>query len=143
MKQKKQNDSNKIFADFTMSRIDRLVRDTMTPQQLNAVRDALVANAPYSRHSVDFRGAISLFFARYYFVFLAGRDRRYKTRLQELQRAHKGNIPLGFILSFIAISFLIALLWVLAIVSLYWLKREMGIDIFPDVHLLDFIMRNE
>ncbi|TNF94378.1 MAG: hypothetical protein EP297_11890 [Gammaproteobacteria bacterium] len=122
-----------------MSRIDRVVLDTMTSQQLNAVRDALVANAPYNRHAVDLRGAISLFFARYYFVFLAGRDRRRRTRLQEFQRAHKGNIPLGFVLSFIAISFLIALLWVLVIVVLYWLKREMGIDIFPDMHLLDFI----
>jgi len=139
MKQKNQKISNEIFADFTMSRIDRLVRDTMTSQQLNAVRDALIANTPYSRHSVDLRGVISFFFARYYFVFLAGRDHRYKTRLQELQKAHKGNVPLGFILSFIAISFLIALLWFLAIVVLYWIKREMGIDIFPDVHMFDFI----
>ena len=61
MKQKNQKNSNEIFADFTMSRIDRLVRDTMTSQQLNAVKDVLIANTPYSRHSVDLRGVISFF----------------------------------------------------------------------------------
>lgn len=139
MKTKKKKDSSEIFADFTMSRIDRLVRDTMTTQQLNAVRDALIANTPYKKHTVDLRGVVSFFFARYYFVFMAGRDRRYKTRLQELQKKHKGNVPLGFIFSFIVISLLITLLWILVIVALYWIKREMGIDFLSDIHMLDFI----
>jgi hypothetical protein len=137
MKRKTEKESSEIFADFTMSRIDRHARESMTEQQLIAVRQALVANSPFNRHAVDIRGSIPLFFARFYFVVLAGRDRRRKTREKELRRIYKGNVPLGYFLSFIVLSFLIALIWMALIVALYWLKREMGIDIFPNIHLLD------
>ena len=139
MNPEKTKDSSEIFADFTISRIEHSVRINMTAQQLNAIRAALVANDRFSQHSFDLRGSVSLFFARYYFVILGGRDRRRKTRLEELRRVHKGNIPIGVWLSFVTISLLVTILWLFIFGALYLLKRELGIDLFSNIHLPDLL----
>jgi hypothetical protein len=125
-----------IFADYTMSRLDPVTRSSLTDQQYNAIRDVLVASSADKRHSVDIRVTLPLFFVRYYLVIVAGRDRRRLTRIEELKRSHLGNLPLGASLSLIVITLTVALFWLLLLGALYMLKRELGIDLFSDFHLL-------
>ena len=60
---------------------------------------------------------------RYYFVFLAGRDRRALSRQQE--RFFRGT-ELTFLFGFLGFSALLGLL------ILYLLKSAAGIDLFPN-----------
>ena len=133
MKQKNKN-SSEVYADFTMSRIDSTVRETMTPAQLQAVRDALVANQPFKRHSVDIRGTLPFFFASFYFVILAGRDKRRKTLDRDKRRAFEGNLSMGYVLSILFLSFVGAVVWIAVLSVLYWVKVELGQDFLPNVH---------
>jgi hypothetical protein len=138
---KKTNTSSEIFASFTMSKIDKDVLESMTPEQVNAVYSALLAAEDQKQHAIDWRWSFSVYLARYYMVFFAGRDRRRQTLLKEAVRNSRGNGKLSIAL--IAAGF-ISLLLILAVViffTAYWFKSELGIDIFPDKHLEDFINR--
>ena len=134
----RKKESSEIYADFTMSRIDPAVRDTMSVTQLNAVREALLANQPYKQHALDLRGTIPLFFANFYFVLLAGQDKRKKTLEDQEHRSFKRNLTLGYVLSLIFMTFAVAMVWGAILLLLYWVKRELGIDIFPSMHFLNF-----
>ena len=131
------NNSSEIYADFTISRIDADVRESLTPTQLQAIRDALVANQPFKKHAVDLRGTIPLFFARFYFVVLAGRDKRRKTVDKEKHRAFEGNVSFGHLLSLLFLSFIAAMVWAAILLVVYWVKIELGIDLFSNIHLGD------
>ena len=131
------NNSSEIYADFTISRIDADVRESLTPTQLQAIRDALVANQPFKKHAVDLRGTIPLFFARFYFVVLAGRDKRRKTVDKEKHRAFEGNVSFGYLLSLLFLSFIAAMVWAAILLVVYWVKIELGIDLFSNIHLGD------
>lgn len=131
------NNSSEIYADFTISRIDADVRESLTPTQLQAIRDALVANQPFKKHAVDVRGTIPLFFARFYFVVLAGRDKRRKTFDKEKRRAFEGNVSFGYLLSLLFLSFIAAMVWAAILLVVYWVKIELGIDLFSSIHLGD------
>ena len=131
------NNSSEIYADFTISRIDTDVRESLTPTQLQAIRDALVANQPFKKHAVDLRGTIPLFFARFYFVVLAGRDKRRKTVDKEKHRAFEGNVSFGYLLSLLFLSFIAAMVWAAILLVVYWVKIELGIDLFSNIHLGD------
>ena len=131
------NNSSEIYADFTISRIDTDVRESLTPTQLQAIRDALVANQPFKKHAVDVRGTIPLFFARFYFVVLAGRDKRRKTVDKEKHRAFEGNVSFGYLLSLLFLSFIAAMVWAAILLVVYWVKIELGIDLFSNIHLGD------
>ena len=131
------NNSSEIYADFTISRIDADVRESLTPTQLQAIRDALLANQPFKKHAVDVRGTIPLFFARFYFVVLAGRDKRRKTVDKEKHRAFEGNVSFGYLLSLLFLSFIAAMVWAAILLVVYWVKIELGIDLFSSIHLGD------
>ena len=134
----KNKNSSEIYADFTMSRIDQSVRETMTDTQLKAVREGLLANQPYKRHAIDIRGTLPFFIASFYFVILAGRDKRRKTVNKEKRRAFEGNLSMGYVLSILFLSLIGAVVWVAILLVIYWVKRELGIDFFPNTHFLNF-----
>ncbi|GGF62767.1 hypothetical protein [Alteromonas lipolytica] len=135
------NESSRIFADYTISRLAPEIRESLTNRQLNGIREAIFATQSGSHHKVDCRFTVPLFLARYYVVFLVGRDRRKKTRLLEMRRNQSGNIQLAPLMSFLLLSLLICLLWLAVFITLYWLKRELGIDIFENFHLMDLLPR--
>ncbi|MEI7894278.1 MAG: hypothetical protein WCI05_14380, partial [Myxococcales bacterium] len=85
---------------------------------------------PASRHLVDLRGTIRLFFARYYVVFLFGRDRRTRTVSTEHDRRRRVN-QLG---EQIALGMVLASLVVCMLIALYFVKSWLGIDIIPGRH---------
>jgi len=57
---------------------------SLSPRQYQLLKRSLYR--AHRRHLVDIRGVIPFFFARYYFVFLFGRDRRTYTRPVPLER---------------------------------------------------------
>lgn len=107
------------------------VLNSFSPKQMSAIQDAIRASQPHKKHSIDFRGAINLFFARYYFVIILGRDRRLSTQETELDRRQNA----GLLGNIVFLIFVLAPFVLLIIISLYLLKAGLGIDLFPGKHM--------
>ena len=131
------NISSETYADFTLSRIPPEIRESLSDQQYFAVRAALIAREQRSRHSVDIRFSVPLFFRSYYIVLFAGRDRR-KSR-DRLEANRWNSIPEAIRMSFyyLASAMLSMSLLLLVFLGLYMVKRLMGIDVIPGFHLDD------
>jgi hypothetical protein len=123
------------YTDSVLRRIDADVLESLSPDQYEAIKEGISAARPYARHPVDWRGVLPLFFARYYFVLLMGRDRRTSTVKKEITRKQKGAFAGG------AMFFLVALspLMVVALVVLYFFKSAAGIDLISDQHAPELI----
>lgn len=66
-----------------LHRLPSDVAGSLTERQIQALHQAIAQPA---RHSIDLRKTLSIFCWRYYFVFLAGPERRAPTRLQKSRR---------------------------------------------------------
>lgn len=122
------------YVAHVIDKIDPGIRATLSEQQLHAIREALdirAADRRRRRHWIDVRGGIPLYIARYYFVFLLGRDRRVGRRRTEYVRRDKAS-KLGNALFIMAI---LSPFILLGLVGLYFLKSALGIDLFPYSHL--------
>jgi len=135
----KSNKSSETFAEFTMSRIDPSVRASFTDVQREAIRQALLAEGGDTRHSLDLRFTVSFYFTHYYFLILAGRDRRRSTHSKEGIRIEKTPWSVRKLISALAYFALIGVFLYVMFLGLYVLKREMGIDIFPNFHMKELI----
>lgn len=102
-----------------LSRMPQDVADSLSEEQLSHIRNAIGARE-WGRHSVDLRGTIKLFRWRYYYVVLAGRNRRTLSD-KELRTATLLNATL--LVTFITISVL------LGIIVLYLIKSAIGINL--------------
>jgi len=123
------------FTHHVMSKIDKNILDSLTTEQLSEIKAAISASKPLKKHPVDFRGIISLFFVRFYFVLLMGRDRRYTVKSIEKERRRSADIFASFLFFITILSPIIVGLFLLA----YFIKSFLGIDIFPDSHLWDIL----
>lgn len=103
-----------------LERMPKTIQTTFTDEQLAHLKIAIGARQ-WGNHAVDCRGVAKLFKYRYYYVFLAGRNRR------ELSAKEKKitKITQAFILSS-AVTFII----LFTLLVLYLLKSALGIDIF-------------
>lgn len=131
--------SSAIFADFTMSRVPKDIRNSLTDEQYEAIHSALVAQNDYSRHQIDIRLRIPFFFRHYYIVFFAGRDRRATTYRLEYARLTRVPKPLLRTFYLLASFSLITAFFTAVFALAYKLKSLMGIDIFPEFHLGDLL----
>lgn len=137
--EKKHNESSKIFADFTLSRIQPEIRQSFTDVQLIELRRVLIDQVESSHHSLDLRFTVNFYFGKYYFVILGGKDRRKKTVDQ--QNTRKQKVTEKILTVVLSISFLLLLgyfLTQLAII-LYEIKSQLGIDIFKYQHAQEII----
>lgn len=137
MKQRALDDPH--LAPYTrgvLAKIDPDVLASLTEHQFRSIRDAIDASRPISRHSVDLRGIIPLGFARWYFVLLAGRDRRADTRSEEHRLQYLITSGVGAVL--LAGAVLVPLTALLLLVG-YALKSFLGLDLNPEGHLMDFL----
>ena len=100
-------------------------RESFSGDQLLALKDALGARK-WGQHRVDIRGTVSFWRWKYYYVFLAGRNRR------PLSRSARE-------LSTWVTAFMLALSWTAITLSgllvLYLVKSALGIDIIPGFSL--------
>ena len=117
------------FTDNIIRRIDPKIRDTLSTTQVTAIIAAI--RNPEKIRPIDIRGIIPLYFARYFFVLLIGRDKRAVMEREEHMRRKKASW-LGVILFALLVSLPFLLL---LFVFLYLLKYFAGVDIVPDFHL--------
>lgn len=102
-------------------RLPEELRESFSDEQLQGLRSAL-ATRSWARHKVDLRGTFNLWRTQYYFVVVAGRNKRSLSRAQQkLSLAAKA----GAITVFLFFSVLLGL------VLLYVLKSALGIDLLP------------
>jgi len=100
-------------------------RESFSEDQLLALKIAL-GGRTWGVHAVDFRWTLRFWRWHYYFVFLAGRNRRSLSR-KELNAALFGSL----ILLMIVVTFLAAI----ALLSIYLVKSALGIDLLPGFSL--------
>jgi len=105
-----------------LNRIPKDVQDTFTEEQLAHLKVAIGARQ-WGKHTVDCRGVIKFFKYRYYFVVLAGRNRRELSEKEKKIAAVSQAITVS-LFSFIVISILLLIV--------YLVKSALGIDIFSD-----------
>lgn len=106
-------------------RLPEDLRDSFSGEQLAALKVAFGARQ-WGSHPIDLRGTLRVWRWRYYFVFLAGRNRRDLTRAQqELSLTAKA---LGMSL-FLMVCLAIGLLF------LYLIKSALGINLFSNFSL--------
>ena len=98
------------------------VQDTFTDEQLTHLKVAIGARQ-WGKHVVDCRGVIKFFKYRYYFVLLAGRNRR------ELSKKEKKIAAISQVITISIFSFLVITIILLII---YLVKAALGIDIFSN-----------
>jgi len=134
------SESGRIYAQFTLSRIKRALRDEpLTESQQEAIFRTLTAEEPSQRHTLDIRLFFPALFRSYYLVLLAGRDRRGRTiDVQRLRfvRTRRTLLKVIVNVALILLSFLMA---GFAFWGLYTLKSALGVDLIPDYHLSDLI----
>jgi len=117
------------FTDNIIRRIDPKIRDTLSTTQVTAIIAAI--RNPEKIRPIDIRGIIPLYFARYFFVLLIGRDKRAVMEREEHMRRKKASWLGGILFALlVSLPFLLLLF-----VFLYLLKYFSGVDIVPDFHL--------
>ncbi|MGV6818279.1 MAG: hypothetical protein ACWA44_13560 [Thiotrichales bacterium] len=113
--------SQDAFLQKFFERIPQNVTDSLTADQRTAIEKAV--QQQWATHPVDIRYSFGFWRWRYFFVFLAGRDRRVLTRRQE---RFFTLAEFYMLMGFLTFSTLLGLL------VLYLIKSWMGIDIFPN-----------
>lgn len=108
-----------------LSRMPDEVANSFTEEQLSHIRNAIGARE-WGRHKLDLRGTIKVFKWRYYYVVLAGRNRR---QLSDKEMRLAALINACLIAGFITIATLFGLL------LLYLLKSALGINLFEGFSL--------
>ncbi len=108
-----------------LARLPGHVRDSFSEEQLAYLKLALGARK-WGRHAIDWRPTIKWFRHRYYFVFLAGRDRRTLSR---------GERQIGLMLQAGFLTVLLTFSTLLGLLALYLAKSAAGIDLVPGFSL--------
>ncbi|TMP17316.1 3-phosphoshikimate 1-carboxyvinyltransferase [Pseudoalteromonas sp. S2893] len=108
-----------------LNRMPEEVQESFTEEQLVHLKVAIGARQ-WGRHSIDSRGVVKFFKYRYYFVFLAGRNRR------ELNENEK---KVAWIFQVVFISILTLIFIIVMALILYLIKSALGINLFDDFSL--------
>ncbi len=102
-----------------LEKMPRRVADSFDDEQLAHLRNAIGARE-WGRHRIDLRGTVKLAKWRYYYVILAGRNRR---SLSDQQLKLARLLTVSLIAGFTAIAILVGL------VVLYLIKSALGINL--------------
>jgi hypothetical protein len=137
----KTSESSKIYADFTLSRINPKVKSSLSQEQLTELRRALIAQSESSKHTIDLRFTVNLLFSRYYFVILGGKDRRRRTIENNQVRKEKAKEKILTAVMTTLIVFTMIYFFTGTVKFLYQVKRDMGIDFFENLHAEDVIKK--
>ncbi|MCF7983154.1 MAG: hypothetical protein K9L70_02005 [Thiohalocapsa sp.] len=137
MKQRALDDpSLDAYTKFVLSHIDPDVLASLTEHQFECIRSAVEKAKPISKHTIDLRGVIPLFFVRFYFVLLAGRDRRKNTSDRENSRRQGAHSVLGALVLFAVVVVPVS---ILTLLIGYGLKTWLGVDLIEGAHLTDYM----
>ena len=95
------------------------VADSFDEEQLSHIRNAIGARE-WGKHKLDIRGTIKFFKWRYYYVVLAGRNRR---SLSDAEVRFATLVNAAFFAVFLLVSILVGL------IVLYLVKSALGINL--------------
>jgi hypothetical protein len=123
------------FTFHVMQRIPGEVRAALTPAQMALIQKAIYESRPGQNHALDARITLPLFFAKFYLVLQAGRDRRSSTRRAEDRRKKIADKAFDWTVFAILLFNAIQILFLI----LYAFKTVMGINLMPHDHLLDLL----
>jgi len=124
------------YTRHVLSRLEPDVLASLTEHQFSAVRHAIEQARPISRHAIDIRGVIPLIFARFYFVLLAGRDRRPDTRGRENRLRHALSSAFG---ALVLGGVILIPITVIVLFIGYAMKSFLGLDLIPNQHFFEFL----
>lgn len=135
----KSNNNIDTLCKYVLNKIDFNILKSLSPEHLAAIEDAINSCQLREKHVFDIRGKINLFFIRYYFVFLIGRDRR--AFVEELEADRRAKVSLLGNLVYFMIVFPGIVLSILSfmIIGLYSIKTFLGIDLIPGEHMGRFL----
>jgi len=105
-----------------LERMPKDVQQSFTEDQLSSLKLAIGART-WGSHAVDVRSTVRFFRYRYYYVFIAGRNRREVSQREKLVALY---IQVMFVTGFVLVCSAFAIL------ILYLVKSALGIDIFPN-----------
>jgi hypothetical protein len=100
------------------------MRGSFSEDQLLALKVA-VGGRTWGSHALDWRWTLKWWRWQYYFVFLAGRNRRSLSQ-REQQIEHMSMVILALLLVLLAMA-----LGMLGVLVLYLAKSALGIDLLP------------
>lgn len=103
-----------------LEKMPKKIADSFDEEQLSHLRNAIGARE-WGRHKVDLRGTVKVFKWRYYYVILAGRNRRSLSD-KELKMARLLSVSLLAGFTFLSL--------ILGLLALYLLKSALGINLF-------------
>ena len=103
-----------------LERMPKNIQSTFTDEQLAYLKVAIGARQ-WGNHTVDCRGVVKLFKYRYYYVFLAGRNRR-ELSAKELKLAKLAQA--------LVLSSIVTIIILLILLLSYLVKSALGIDVF-------------
>ncbi|SFG64152.1 3-phosphoshikimate 1-carboxyvinyltransferase [Neptunomonas qingdaonensis] len=116
---------NDPFIDGLKDRLPEDLKESFTQEQLAALKIAFGARK-WGQHPVDLRGTLKFWRWRYYFVFLAGRNKRDLSRREQ---------DLSRIATAFAVASFLLFATIVGLIVLYLIKSALGIDIFPNYSL--------
>jgi len=128
--------SNAPFAEAVteIERIDKDILVTFTVEQLKVISEVIHANKRWTRHPIGLRFSFPVYFARFFVVFLIGRDRRW--HVQSIEDARRSMMMSASIVLFFYCLTLGAAITLF--MGLYVIKGLLGIDLIPGWHLTDW-----
>lgn len=114
-----------------LRRLPAAIRESLTQDQLDAISDALVPDAP--THVIDYRVSIPFFGRRFYITLLAGRERRSLERLAREAQLRAKHIAIFY-------SIILLFLGCVSVIGLvllgYLTKSALGIDLMDGPSIL-------
>ncbi len=124
------SDGDEAFIERLNAKLPRDVAESFNDAQYEAIECAFGARR-WRNHAIDLRWLLPLFGRSYYFVLLAGAERRTRKRRLRDRLLHP-LISIGN--GIVAVVFFTGILFS-TLVSLYVLKSVLGINLFPDFSL--------
>ena len=105
-----------------LNRMPESVQNSFTEEQLVHLKIAIGARQ-WGRHTIDFRGVVKFFKYRYYYVLLAGRNRRDLSENEE---------KVAWFLQILFISLITFVVIVVLMLIIYIVKSALGINILEN-----------
>ena len=113
------------FIQRFLAHMPEVEQHAFTDTQLSHIKSVFSTDSS-AKHAIQWRGTVNVWRRRYFYVFLAGHERRQLSRREEsMARAAKASILFGFL----AFSILTGLL------ILYLVKSALGIDLIKGYSL--------
>ncbi len=120
---------------YVLNKIDFNVLKSLSSEQLSSIQDAIYACQLRTKHAVDIRGTINLFFMRFYYALIVGRDRRIFVEEIEEDRREKVTLLGNLVYFMVVFPGIILGILLFVIIGLYSLKNMFGIDLLPGEHM--------